>query len=219
VLDEQAMAAWLSAEGYSGRTPAAVFIDRLRTAPAGLTGAEAAARRHVTLALLAGIDAIEDQAAELGRRIKEALALHPDAPIFTSLPRAGQIRAAALLAEIGDARGRYPTPDTLAAAAGVCPVTDESGKHRNVGFRYKADTKLRRALTDFADDSRHANPWAADIYTRARARGMRHPHAVRVLARAWTAVIWRCWQDATPYDPAHHGALNRYLNQDAAAAA
>jgi transposase len=218
-LDEHDMAAWLAAEGYSGRTPAAVFLDRLRTAPAGLTGAEAAARRHVTVALLAGIDAVEEQVGELGRRIKEALALHPDAPIFTSLPRAGQIRAAALLAEIGDARGRYPDPQALAAAAGVSPFTDESGKHRNVGFRYKVDTKLRRALTDFADDSRHANPWAADIYRRARARGMRHPHAVRVLARAWTLVIWRCWQDAMPYDPDRHGALNRYLSQDAAAAA
>ena len=218
-LDEAAMAAWLTAEGYCGRTPAAVFIDRLRTAPVGLTGAEAAARRHVTLALLTAIDAIEDQAADLARRIKEALALHPDAPVFTSLPRAGQLRAAALLAEIGDARGRYPDPDALAAAAGVCPITFESGKHRAVGFRYIADLKLRRALTDFADDSRHANPWAADIYTRARARGMRHPHAVRVLARAWAAVIWRCWQDEVPYDPARHGALNRYLKQGAAAAA
>src|SRR3954451_10371545 len=199
VLDEDSMAAWLGAEGYSGRTPAAGFLDRLRAPPARLTGragrpAPAAGprapspppRRHVTLALLASIDAIEAQAAELTRRIKEALAQHPDAPIFTSLPRAGQIRAAALLAEIGDARGRYPDAPTLAAAAGVCPYTDESGKHRSVLFRFKADTKLRRALTDFADDSRHASPWAADVYARARARGMRHPQAVRVLARAWT---------------------------------
>ncbi len=218
VLDEDSMAAWLAAEGYCGRTPAAVFIDRLRTAPAGLTGIEADARRHITLALLAAIDAIEDQSAELTRRIKEALALHPDAPIFTSLPRAGQIRAAALLAEIGDARGRYPAAGTLAAAGGVCPFTDESGKHRTVGFRFRTDTKLRRALTDFADDSRRASPWAADIYNRARARGMRHPQAVRVLARAWTAVIWRCWQDHHPYDPARHGAVNR-LQHDTAAAA
>jgi transposase len=217
-LDEEAMAAWLAAQGYCGRTPAAVFIDRLRTAPVGLTGVEADARRQVTVALLAGIDAIEDQVAELGRRIKETLALHPDAAIFTSLPRAGQIRAAALLAEIGDARGRYPDAQTLAAAGGVCPFTDESGKHRTVGFRFKTDTKLRQALTDFADDSRHANSWAADLYTRARTRGMRHPQAVRVLARAWTAVIWRCWQDHQPYDPARHGALTR-LQQDTAAAA
>src|SRR3954463_2359806 len=219
VLDEDDLAAWLAAEGYSGRTPAAVFLDRLRAAPAGLTGAEAAARRHVTLALLAGIDAIEEQVGELGRRIKEALAQHPDAPIFTSLPRAGQIRAAALLAEIGDARGRYPDAPTLAAAAGVCPYTDESGKHRSVLFRFKADTKLRRAEPAFPEAPRHASPWAADVYARARARGMRHPQAVRVLARAWTFVIWRCWQDRVPYDPARHGALNRYLSRDAAAAA
>jgi transposase len=219
VLDEESMAAWLTAEGYCGRTRPEVFIDRLHTAPAGLSGIEADARRHITLALLAAIDAIEDQAAELTRRIKEALALHPDAPIFTSLPRAGQVRAAALLAEIGDARGRYPTADALAAAAGACPVTFESGKHRAVGFRYAADAKLRRALTDLADDSRHANPWAADIYARARARGMRHPHAVRVLARAWTSVIWRCWQDHTTYDPARHGALLRFLDHNPATAA
>jgi transposase len=219
VLDEEAMTTWLSAEGYCGRTPAHVFIDRLRSAPAGLTGAEATARRHVTLALLTSVDAIEAQVAELTRRIKAALGQHPDAPIFTSLPRAGQLRAAALLAEMGDARGRYPDAQTLAAAAGVCPITDESGIHRAIGFRYKTDSKLRRALTDFADDSRHANPWAADLYARARARGMRHPHAVRVLARAWTGVIWRSWQDRQPYDPARHGALNRYLNKDTAAAA
>ena len=218
VLDEEAMITWLRAEGYSGHTPAAVFIDRLHAAPAGLSGAEAAARRHVTLALLTSVDAIEAQVAELGRRIKEALGRHPDGPVFTSLPRAGRLRAAALLAEMGDARGRYPDPQTLAAAAGVCPFTDASGKHRAVGFRYKVDTKLRRALTDFADDSRHANPWAADVYTRARARGMRHPHAVRVLARAWTGVIWRCWQDSVPYQPDHHGALTR-LHQDPAVAA
>jgi transposase len=219
VLDEDSLGAWLAAESYSGRTTAAVFIDRLRAAPAGLTGIEAAARRHVTLALLASIDAIEAEADELTRRIRETLAQHPDAPIFTSLPRAGQVRAAALLAEIGDARGRYPDAQALAAAAGVCPVTDQSGKHRTVGFRFKADTKLRQAVTEFAADSRRANPWAADIYARARARGMHHPQAVRVLARAWTAVIWRCWQDRCPYDPARHGGLTRYLHPDATTAA
>ena len=218
-LDENAMAAWLHAEGYCGRTPAATFITRLQTAPDGLTGAEADARRHVTLALLSTIDTVEAQAADLTRRVKEALRQHPDRNVFTSLPRAGQVRAAALLVEIGDARGRYPTWESLAAAAGACPVTHASGKHHSVGFRYGADAKLRRALTDFADDSRLANDWAADIYRRARERGMRHPHAVRVLARAWTIVIWRCWQDHQPYDPTRHGGLQRHLEQHTAAAA
>jgi transposase len=218
-LDEQSMSAWLHGEGYCGRTPAQTFVQRLRTAPHGLTGVEADARKHVTMALLTAIDAVESQATDLARRIKEALRKHPDRNVFTSLPRAGQIRAAALLAEIGDARGRYPTWESLAAAGGACPVTHASGKHHSVGFRYGADAKLRRALTDFADDSRLANDWAADIYRRARARGMRHPHAVRVLARAWTIVIWRCWQNNEPYDTTRHAGLQRHLEQQAAAAA
>jgi transposase len=122
LLDEGSLGAWLAAESYSGRTTAAVFIDRLRAAPAGLTGIEAAARRHVTLALLASIDAIEAEADDLTRRIKELLTQHPDAPIFTSLPRAGQLRAAALLGEIGDARGRYPDAQAQAADPRGSPV-------------------------------------------------------------------------------------------------
>ena len=54
---------------------------------------------------------------------------------------------------------------------------------------------------------RAANAWAADIYKRARARGHDHRHAVRVLARAWVYVIWRCWQDAVAYDQTKHNGL------------
>ena len=39
----------------------------------------------------------------------------------------------------------------------------------------------------------------------------RHPHAVRILARAWVYVIWRCWQDRVPYDPARHRALQQVI--------
>ena len=40
----------------------------------------------------------------------------------------------------------------------------------------------------------------------ARARGADHPHAVRILARAWIRVIYRCWSDGVGYDPAKHKA-------------
>ena len=106
-----------------------------------------------------------------------------------------------MLAEIGDARGRFPTDDALAALAGCAPSTRRSGKLHAVTFRSACDKKLRDGIINFADDSRDASPWAADVYRRARARGCRHPHAVRILARAWLRVIWRCWQDGTAYDP------------------
>jgi len=59
---------------------------------------------------------------------------------------------------------------------------------------------------DFANGSRAADPWAAEVYQRAIARGCRHPHAIRILARAWIRVIWRCWQDRKPFDANRHTA-------------
>lgn len=214
--------AWLGSVGYCGRTPAEDFHDRLRHAPRGMTGPDGAARAAITLALLTAITTLNTQIAELADQIEEQLALHPDQAIVTSLPRAGKIRAARLLAEIGDARGRFPTPQALTCLAGVAPATRQSGKITHVGFRWAADKQLRDAVCDFAGDSRHANPWAADLYQRARARGHDHPHAVRILARAWLHVIWKCWQTNTPYDPARHGALqalrHRHTDQQTAAA-
>ncbi|MDT0353634.1 transposase [Pseudonocardia charpentierae] len=49
--------------------------------------------------------------------------------------RSGHVRAAALLAEIGDARGRYPTDDALAAAAGISLSTRASGRSHHAVFR------------------------------------------------------------------------------------
>ena len=71
--------------------------------------------------------------------------------------------------------------------------------------RYKVMRDRREMITTFADNSRHASPWAARVYADARARGHDHPHAVRVVARAWIRVIWRCWIDQAPYDPGRHG--------------
>ena len=123
-----------------------------------------------------------------------------------------------VLAEIGDCRALFPTPESLACLAGAAPSTRQSGKVRAVSFRWACDKQLRDAVTDFAGDSRRASPWAADQYNRARARGHDHPHAVRVLARAWLFVIWHCWQDGAAYDPARHHALQRILAAQAAAA-
>jgi transposase len=107
----------------------------------------------------------------------------------------------------------------LACLAGVAPSTRQSGKSRAVNFRWACDKNLRDAVCDFAGDSRHTNPWAADLYQRARDRGHDHPHAVRILARAWLYVIWHCWQNSSAYDPNQHRALQRFLNQDHRAAA
>jgi transposase len=121
------------------------------------------------------------------------------------------VRAARLLAEIGDVRGRFPDAASLTCLAGVAPSTRQSGKHKAVTYRWAVNKELRDAVCDFAGDSRRANPWAAKIYNDAIARGKRHPHAVRILARAWVRVIWRCWQDHTAYHPQLHGGAMQQI--------
>jgi len=216
-LGEKRMAAFCAKHGYSGRRTAAELLTRLRSAPAGALGeALTEAIRDAVLAAVAVLAALNASVKNLDRSTAAHLGEHPDSAIFTSLPRSGQVNAAQVLAEWGDARPAYEHPDSVAALAGVTPVTSQSGKHRAVHFRWACNKRFRVAITTFADNSRHASPWAAKIYNDARASGKDHPHAVRVLARAWIRVIWRCWLDGVPYDPAAHGAAAALAKQIAA---
>lgn len=208
---------WLASVGYTGRTTPAALHARLTAAARGITGVASEGFTAITHALITVLDTLVQQIKALDKQIAGQLAAHTDAHIFTSLPRSGTVRAAKLLAEIGDCRARFPTPEALISLAGMAPSTRQSGKTRIVGFRWSCDKNLRDAVCDFANDSRHANPWAADIYNRAIARKKKHPHAVRILARAWLYVIWHCWQANTPYDPAQHRALQVLLEGQPAA--
>ena len=214
-LSQTRLGNWLGSVGYNHLANLDRLWKHLDQATRGTTGPEAAARAQITLALVAALRSLRTQIKALEDQIADQLTHHPDAAIFTSLPKAGTVRAARLLAEIGDARGRFPTPEALICLAGAAPSTKQSGNVKVVTFRWAVDKQLRGAVIDFAGDSHHANPWAADLYQRARARHLDHPHATRVLARAWLHVIWRCWQDHDPYDPTKHRALQRVLTQAA----
>jgi transposase len=216
-LGEKRLAAFCATHGYSGRRPAAGLLARLRAAPAGTTDpALTAALGAAVLAVVAVLRALSTAVGDLDRAAAARLGEHPDGEIFTSLPRSGQINAAQMLAERGDCRQACDGPDSVAALAGCTPVTSQSGKHRAVYFRWACNKRFRQAMTTFAGNSRHASPWAAQIYDNARAGGKDHPHAIRILARAWIRVIWPCWLNHTPCDPARHGAAAALTKPDAA---
>jgi transposase len=214
-LSEKRLGTWLRANHYSGSKSPAALYGRLSAAPAGITGADGDARGAITLAYVNVLTALRAQIDELTVRLDELLDTHPDAHIFRSLPRCATVRAATLLAEIGDCRARFPDAESLCCLAGVAPSTRASGRHRAVTFRWSADKKLRDALCDFAGDSWRGNDWAEQRYRQLRADGKTHPHAERILARSWVHVIWRCWQDNTPYDPTRHGNHQRLIEHAA----
>jgi transposase len=214
-LGAKRIAAFCREHSYSGGRSGEQLLVRLRAAPAGtLDETLCAAIAPAVLAMVAVLKTVGTTLKDLAKTVIATLGEHPDEKTFTSLPRSGQINAAQMLAEWGDVRQAYDGPESIAALAGVTPVTKESGKHRAVHFRWACNKRFRVAITTFADNSRHASPWAARVYTNARVRGHDHPHAVRVLARAWIRIIWRCWIDQVPYDPSRHGNAQKLNLQD-----
>jgi transposase len=215
-LGEKRLEGFLARNSYCGRRTPAQLLARLRNAPNAVIGElEQDARRSAVTGLVAALRPIVEQISQLTSQIAGATRAHPDGAIFLAFFRdpKSAMTAAGLLAEIGDNRARYPTNDSLAANAGQTPVTIQSGKRNNATFRWACDKRLRKHMSVLADSTRRWHPWAHDVYQRARARGATHPHAIRILGRAWTRILWRCWQNHTPYNPTQHNALNKLLAQ------
>lgn len=120
-LSPKRLAAWLSSVGYCGRADPAALHARITGAARGADGDYGQALAGITRAYLATITAITTQIEALAQQISEALTLHPDRQIFTSLPRSGTIRAARLLAEIGDSRVDSPPRPPWPASPGSHP--------------------------------------------------------------------------------------------------
>jgi transposase len=211
-LGPKRIAAFCAQHAYCGRRSPEELLERLRRAPAAVCEElEMDAKGELSRCLARTLARVVEQIRLLSSRIEHHVASLEDGRILMSFPRAGRICAAQILAELGSVRERFDSDEHLAAEAGVAPVTYQSGKSKAVTFRWACNHRLRAALTCLADNSRHASAWAANVYAKARARGCDHPHAIRILARAWLRVIWRAWTDRKPYNPAEHGAAQLLL--------
>ncbi len=211
-LGEARLQAFLARERYSGRQKPAQLLAKLRRAAQGRVGElELSTRRQLVLTLVATLQSLGGQIKALEQQI--ATAIRADGEIFRSLFKGpySVITAAELLAEIGDCRARYPARDALAGDAGQAAVAIESGKRKAACFRWGCDKRLRSAFCRLADSTRHWHPWAQDLYAAARARGHDHPRALRTRGRAWCRIVWQCWQNRTPYDPARYRALQQHI--------
>ena len=194
---------------YCGRRSAAELLKRLTAAP---TAASALGPHVVAEAVRAQVRVLRTllgTIADLDRAIGAALLVHPKAGLLEPLPRIGELNLAQIVAEVGPILDRAVDVEHACAEVGAGPVTRESGKGHSVHFRWAVNIRARQALGIFADNSRHSSPWAANLYAAARARGKRHPHAIRILMRAWVRVMWACWHSETPYNPALHGGERR----------
>lgn len=155
--------------------------------------------------LLAGqLAALGPSLAALDAEIAACFAAHPEAELFRALPGAGAALAPRLLVAFGTDRARFPSAADLQRSAGIAPVTVRSGRSCQVHWRWSVSTFVRQTFHEFAHSSILHVPWARAFYHAQRARGKPHHTAVRALAFKWIRILWRCWQEQTPYDDARY---------------
>jgi hypothetical protein len=143
--------------------------------------------------LLASVRSVEKAIAALFSK-------HPDYDLWDILPGAGAALAPRLLVAFGTDRQRYQNATELQTFSGIAPVTASSGKSRWVHWRWACPKFLRQTFHEFAVQSIVRSTWARAYYFQQIHRGKHHHAAVRALAYKWIRILYRCWQNHTPYN-------------------
>jgi transposase len=141
---------------------------------------------------------------ELIRQFDEAIAQLvpklPDYKVFDSLPGAGIVFTARLLAAFGEDRDRFRNAAEVQQYCGVALVTERSGQKSWVHWRWQCPTFVRQTFVEWAAKTVYSSFWAGTYYQQQRNKGATHQMAVRALAFKWIRILYRCWQSHTPYN-------------------
>ena len=134
--------------------------------------------------------------------IAEVLDRHPDAALVLSLPGMGPTLTAEFLATVANME-RYPTADALAAASGLAPVLQQSGKVHYLRRATGGAKTLKRVFYHSAFCAIRTDPASKAFYTRKRAEGRRHQQALIALARRRVNVLHAILRTRQPYNTSH----------------
>ena len=140
----------------------------------------------------------------LDQQIQDTFAQHPQAEVIQSMPGFGPVLGASMLVAAGDLAA-FPTAGHLAAAAGLVPVPNDSGRRTgNLHKPRRYSRPLRHALYLSAQTSMMRPGPNRDYYCKKREQGRTHSQAVIALARRRIDVLWallrdnRTWTAAPP---------------------
>ena len=179
---------------------AAIDHARPLTEDRALVDASALMAQTMVEQLRSAIDAL----ARLDQALEGLLDQHPDQDLFHGLPGAGDALAPRLATAFGSDRNRYSSAEEIQRFSGIAPVTESSGKRHWVHWRMACPKFLRQTFHEFAAASLKKSLWARAYYQQRRQQGASHHAAVRALAYKWIRVLYRCWQNRTPYNEAQY---------------
>jgi transposase len=192
--------------GIAGK--AAAIQAALRTEQLGQPAAVTAAYAATIKAAVAVLTVLSEQIKALQGQVEDHFGRHPAAEIVLSQPGLGLVLGARVLAEFGDAEGRYTSAKARKNYAGTSPITRASGKKKVVLARYVHNDRLIDALDSQAFTALQASPGARAYYDRLRARDVCHHAALRQVANRLVGILHGCLKTSTLYDEAtawsHH---------------
>lgn len=137
-------------------------------------------------------------------QIKLLVKQHADYEIVAHLPGASYRTHARMIAALGDDRARFANAECLQAAAGIAPITTQSGKSHLVSARWASSKFMRQTFHEYAGLSIGKCAWAKAYYDAQMAKGKSAQTAKRALAFKWIRIIFRLWQSRTAYSDAHY---------------
>src|ERR1039458_3681713 len=166
--------------------------------PAAITAAYAAAVQASAAVLIT----LNDQITRLEAQVEAHFLQHPDAVIYLSQPGIGPVNGARVLAESGDAPGRYASAKARKNYAGSSPITRASGRSKVVLARFIRNDRLADAPQSHAFSALTASPAPRAYYDKQRARGLGHNPALRQLSNRLVGILHGCLKTRTRYDEA-----------------
>ncbi len=144
--------------------------------------------------------AIKGYDAELESLVKQ----HQRFVCVAALPGSGSASHARILAALGDDQERYPSARNLQAAAGIAPLTTQSGKSKYDSSRWACSKFMKQTFHEYAGLSITKCRWAKAYYDRQIELGNTAQMAKRALAYKWMRIIFKLWQTNTAYDDAKY---------------
>jgi transposase len=157
-----------------------------------------ASKLHVQ-ALVDQLQAAQKSINHYESRLAQLMEEHADAFIFTSLPGAGSVMSARLLAAMGTDRDRWRDVEDLQVVSGVAPLIIGSGKSCQVLRRWAMPKFMHQSFVEFAKCSLPQCSWAKALYDCQREKGKNHWTALRLVAFRWMRIIFRCWKNKVAY--------------------
>ena len=192
------LASWLRQRRVRGyASVAARAVTAAQAQQITLPGQDIAA--GIIAELARNLLALEQRVTELDTQIAAMFAGHPQAEIIVSMPGFGPILGATLLVTAGDLAA-FPTAGHLAAAAGLVPVPNDSGRRTgNLHKPRRYSRPLRRVLYLSAQTSMTRDGPSRDYYLKKRQHARTHNQAVIALARRRVDVLWALLRDNRTY--------------------